>query len=94
MSAIVKSKHTYITHVKNTCGGRPIIKGTRTTVRSIAGYYNMGMPPEKIVKSLPHLNLARVHDALSYYYDHQEEIDQDIKAHSEKNLVKTCPDTI
>jgi len=38
----------------------------------------MGYTPDDIVRAHPHLTLAQVHDALSYYYDNIEEIDRDI----------------
>ena len=34
---------------------------------------------EELVRTFPHLTLAQVYDALSYYYDHQTEIDAEIK---------------
>jgi uncharacterized protein (DUF433 family) len=34
----------------------------------------MGYAPEEIPSRPPHLSLAQVFDALSYYCDHQEEI--------------------
>lgn len=30
------------------CGGRPLVAGTRTTVRSIAGLYKLGYSAEEI----------------------------------------------
>lgn len=67
-------------------GGRPIIAGTGTTVRAIAGYYKLGLGAEEIVTQLPHLNLAQVYAALTYYHLHVDEIEADIKADSEENL--------
>lgn len=91
MTTITKTEHPHIAYVEGTCGGRPIINGTRTPVRAIVGYYKMGMSPEEIVRSLPHLSLAQVHDSLSYYYDHQQEIDNDIEENSEENVRKLYP---
>ncbi|MDX1946386.1 MAG: hypothetical protein SFU86_13375 [Pirellulaceae bacterium] len=31
-------------------------------------------------EAYPHLSLAQIHAALAYYYDHQQEIDQQIAA--------------
>jgi uncharacterized protein (DUF433 family) len=31
--------------------------------------------PEEMQRQLPHLSLAQIHAALSYYYDHQGELD-------------------
>lgn len=86
MSKITEAKlteHLYIVRMPGVCGGEPVIKETRFPVRSIVGYIGMGMTPEEIVKDFPQLNLSQVHDALSYYYDHQEEIDRDIQLNND-----------
>ncbi|MEK9135546.1 MAG: DUF433 domain-containing protein [Bacteroidota bacterium] len=44
-------------------GGAPVIKGTRVTVRTIAGYYQMGMSVDEILLTLRHLTPAQVHYA-------------------------------
>ncbi|MDX1417331.1 MAG: DUF433 domain-containing protein [Candidatus Promineifilaceae bacterium] len=67
-------------------GGRPIIAGTGTTVRAIAGYYKLGLGAEEIATQLPHLNLAQVYAALTYFHLHVDEIEADIAADSEDNL--------
>jgi uncharacterized protein (DUF433 family) len=88
---IIATSHPFIVRAKGICGGRPIIVGTRTPVRSIVGYHKMGMSVEDILEGLPHLKPVHVYDALSYYYDHQEEIEQDIEADSEERLMKMYP---
>jgi uncharacterized protein (DUF433 family) len=35
--------------------------------------------PEEMHYQYPHLSLAQIHAARSYYYDHQEELDADIE---------------
>jgi uncharacterized protein (DUF433 family) len=55
-------------------GGEPIIRGTRTPVRAIVELWRLGVAPEEIPNRLPHLTLAQVFDALSYFSDHQDEI--------------------
>jgi uncharacterized protein (DUF433 family) len=35
--------------------------------------------PEQIQEAFPHLSLAQIHAALLYYYDHQTEIDEQIR---------------
>jgi uncharacterized protein (DUF433 family) len=67
-------------------GGRPIIAGTGTTVRAIAGLYKLGLAAEEIATQLPHLELAQIYAALTYYHLHVEEIEADIEADSEENL--------
>jgi uncharacterized protein (DUF433 family) len=75
--------HPYIEKRPGYRGGRAIIAGTNFPVSSVAIYIlRQGMLPEELVRRFPHLTLARIYDALSYYYDHQAEIDAEI----EKNL--------
>ena len=57
-------------------GGKPIIRGTSFPVSAVVVYVlRHGMAPEELVKAFPHLTLAQVYDALSYYYDHREDMD-------------------
>lgn len=37
-----------------------------------------GSSPEEMHFQYPHLSLAQIHAALTYYYDHQEEFDAEI----------------
>src|SRR4030065_1455856 len=78
MSITVKEiRHPYISIDKKIRGGEPVIAGTGIRVLDIAIRYEiMGMSPEDIIVALPHLNLSHVHDALSYYYEHKNEIDK------------------
>ena len=69
------TEYKYIVKSMEILGGEPIIKGTRTPVRAIVENWRLGLSPEEIVVHLPHLTLAQVFDALSYYSDHQKGID-------------------
>jgi uncharacterized protein (DUF433 family) len=60
--------------------GAPTIKGTRISVSHIALLWKAGDAVEEIVRSYPHLKPAQVYDAISYYLDHQEEIEQEIQS--------------
>lgn len=70
----------------NLRGGRPIIAGTGTTIRTVAGLYKLGMVAEEIATQLPHLSLAQIYAALAYYHLHVDEVEADIEADSEENL--------
>ena len=72
--------HPHITRTPGVCGGRPIVRGTRVPVQIIAGYHKLGMSVDNILAGLPHLTPAQVFDALSYYHDHQAEIEAEIAA--------------
>jgi len=70
----VKTDHRYIVTDSAILGGEPIIQGTRTPVRAVVETWRLGIAPEEIPHHLPHLSLAQVFDALSYYSDHQDRI--------------------
>lgn len=61
-------------------GGEPILAGTSTPVRAIVELWNQGMPAEEIPAHLPHVELARVFEALHYYLGHRDEIDRYLAA--------------
>ena len=78
-------KHAYIEVVEKITGSQAMIKGTRVPVSIIIGYLRMGETPESLVENvLPHLTLAQVYDALSYYHDHQDEIGQEMIENTEE----------
>jgi uncharacterized protein (DUF433 family) len=74
------AQHIYIVRDPAILRNEPIIRGTRTPVRAIVEHWKFGDSPETIVRKLPHLRLAQVFDALSYYDDHRAEIEQFIAA--------------
>jgi uncharacterized protein (DUF433 family) len=43
-----------------------------------------GLSPEEIHEAHPHLSLAQIHAAFSYYYDHQAEYDAEIARQTEE----------
>ena len=48
------------------CGG--------TRVRILVEYWRLDTPVEELLQYFPHLTFAQIFDALSYYEDHQEEM--------------------
>jgi uncharacterized protein (DUF433 family) len=88
METLIKTEHPYIVRKSGVCGGSPIIDGSRITVRLIAQLVKTGSSAEEILASYPHLSLAQIHDAISYYFDHREEIEQDIEDNKIKNIMK------
>ena len=59
-------------------GGRPVIAGTGVTVKRIVGWYQLGLSPEEIATEVPHLALAQVYAALTYYHVNRDEIENDL----------------
>jgi len=73
------TEYRYIVRDEKILGGEPVIRGTRTPVRAVVENWRLGLSPEEIVIHMPHLKLAQIFEALSYYSDHQEEINNYIK---------------
>jgi prevent-host-death family protein len=67
--------HPRIVRRPDVSGGEPIIRGTRISVRHIVERTQAGQSVDDILAALPHLTATQVYDALSYYHDHQAEID-------------------
>ncbi len=79
-----KTVHPYVETNPKVCNGSPVIAGKRVRIQDVAVEYEyMGATPDDIVTAHPQLKLEQVHDALSYYYEHQAEIDAKIKADKE-----------
>jgi uncharacterized protein (DUF433 family) len=77
-------QHAYIEIVTRTGGRRAMLRGTRIPVSTIIGYLRIGETPESVTETImPHLTLAQVYDALSYYHDHAEEIERELEQNSE-----------
>lgn len=54
---------------------RAYIAGTRIRVQDVYAYAEIqGLSADAIVEQLPQLTLGQVHAALSYYFDHRDEI--------------------
>ena len=76
--ATVTDIGTMLTQSLGICGGRLRIAGTGVSVRRIAIWYRLGNTPEEIAAQIPHLNLAQIHAALTYYLANREQMDAEI----------------
>ena len=65
----------FITQTPGICGGRPRVAGTGVSVRRIVGWYKLGLTPEEVATEIPHLDLAQVHAALTYYHANRDEME-------------------
>ena len=73
-----------ITRTPGVCGGKACIAGTRIRVMDIVIWYeHQGMTPDEIVDQFPTITLSDVHTALAYYYDHIEEIREEMRREEE-----------
>ena len=74
------TEHPHIERRPGVCGGVPIIRNSRITVRHIAVLLKDGASVQEMLETYPHLQASWVHDAISYYLDHREEIEREIEA--------------
>lgn len=66
-------------HIEINSDGVPIISGTTTKVIEIVqDHLAHHWHAEDICRQYPYLSPAQVHAALTYYYDHEQEMEQDI----------------
>ncbi|MBE7447201.1 MAG: DUF433 domain-containing protein [Planctomycetia bacterium] len=78
MPTVKQIKHPYVIKKKGVQGGRAVITGTRIPVSAILIWYKVGKEIYEILDIYPQLTPAQIHDALSYYYDHKEEMEGEI----------------
>lgn len=68
-------------HVEITTDGVPMIAGTKTKVIEVAldrlAYH---WDADEIKRQHPHLTLGQIHSALAWYYDHQDDMDRQIRS--------------
>lgn len=81
------SEHPHIARVPAILGGSPVVRGTRIPVWQIANaVVNLGETVEGYRADHPALTFAQIYAALSYYFDHQAEIDAEIEANQMSQL--------
>lgn len=78
--ATVTDIGTLLTQSHDICGGRLRIAGTGVSVRRIVVWYKLGHTPEEIATQIPHLTLAQIHAALTYYHANRDEMDAELAA--------------
>ena len=69
-------------------GGQPRIDDQRISVLIIFDLHRSGMPVEEILAGYPTLTSAQVHDAISYAYDHPDEMDYWTNQNKLRNVLK------
>jgi uncharacterized protein (DUF433 family) len=68
----------------NVCGGSPCIAGTRVRVQDVYVWHELqGLSADEIVSRIQHISMGDVYAALSYYWDHRDEILEQMQEESE-----------
>ena len=84
----IATEHPHIVQRDGALGRRPHIRGTGLSVDLIARFYKMGATPDELLTMYPQLTPAALDDALSYYHDHQGEIDRALEETGSLGKVK------
>lgn len=73
-SPIERTEHPHVVKSADTLGGEPRVEGTRIPVRQILRLIEAGETADGIMREFPPLALSQIHDALSYAFDHPDEM--------------------
>jgi uncharacterized protein (DUF433 family) len=75
--AVVATRYEHIVLDES---GAPAIGGTTMkVVELVAERLGYGWSPEELHFQHPYLSMAKIHSALAYYFDHQEDLDTDVE---------------
>ncbi len=69
---------TLVTCSSKIGNGRPMIRGTKTSVRRVVVLYKQDASAEEIARRISHLSLAQVYAALAYYHANRDQIEADL----------------
>ncbi len=82
------TEHPYIIRREGSRGGKPILRDASIAVWLIVALWKAGDSLEEIHAAYSHVSLATLYDAISYYFDHQAEIEQQIEDNKIENALK------
>lgn len=75
MADAITVEKVHVTRTPGLCGGKACIAGTRIRVQDIYVWHErQGQSPDEIVSQFKQLTLADVYAALAYFWDHRDEI--------------------
>ncbi len=67
-------------HISLNSSDVPIVAGTTMkVVELVLSHLAHGWDANELQRQFPYLSMGQIHCALGYYYDHREEVDQDIE---------------
>lgn len=73
-----RTEHPHIVVTRGAGGERAVVKGTGLSVALIAALFNRGETPAGLLSLYPNLTPGALYDAISYYFDHKADIDQEV----------------
>src|SRR5437868_14596033 len=82
---IVKEQPSAYPHLWYDDRGRPWIDDTNIKVIEVVlDHTAYGWSADAIHREYPYLSLAQIHSALAYYFDHQQEMDDELRRQREE----------
>jgi uncharacterized protein (DUF433 family) len=89
MDTAIRTDHPHVTRHAGVCGGRPVVGGRRIPVWQIAWWIEHGRTAEEVVAEYAgRLSPAAVYDAISYSYDHQDEVADELRAQTSERALR------
>jgi uncharacterized protein (DUF433 family) len=85
---IERTEHPHIVKSADTLGGEPRVDGTRIPVRQIVALFEAGTTADEMMASYPPLTRSQIFDAISYAYDHPDEMAFHEERHKIRNIMK------
>lgn len=85
---IERTEHPHVVKSADTLGGEPRVENSRIPVRQIFDMVVAGTPIAEIVDDFPPLTPAQIHDAVSYAYDHPDEMAYHEKRHKLRTMMR------
>ena len=80
MAMVAKVTYPHIVKEPGHYGGKAAIERTGIRVNNVVFLHREGKTADEVLVEYPDLTPAEVHAALTYYYDHQDEIDAELAA--------------
>lgn len=76
------STRTSHKHINLDQQGEAYINGSRVKVKQLIFHYRSGVSIEEILEGFPNITAAQFFDALSYYHDHKDQINENLEQDS------------
>lgn len=83
----VATEHPHIVRTEGIVGGRPRVRNSRLAVWLLAAMWKEGDTVEELALSYKHVPKSALYDAISYYLDHQTEIDREIEENKVESVL-------
>ena len=83
-----RTEHPHVVKTPGILGGEPRVEDTRISVLQIFGMVTGGMTIDEITTGWPSLSPAQIYDAVSYAYDHPDDMAHHRHRHKLRTIMK------